>query len=121
MNWLRKRSIREKLTLIVMATCAAALIMAGSALAVYDRYTFRGELARDLPGRRRVQVDPVRGGRPWVPGRVEHAQVAFLPQDPPRGPVDQGLGHLPAFDRADERRAEAPDGGQLDVDAGGQR
>jgi len=48
MNWLRKRSIREKLTLIVMATCAAALIMAGSALAVYDRYTFRGELARDL-------------------------------------------------------------------------
>ena len=48
MNWLRKRSIREKLTLIVMATCAAALIMAGTALAVYDRYTFRGELARDL-------------------------------------------------------------------------
>ena len=31
-----------------MATSAAALIMAGMRLEVYDRYTFRGELARDL-------------------------------------------------------------------------
>jgi two-component system, sensor histidine kinase len=48
MSWFRLRSIREKLTLIVMGTCAAALIMAGSALAVYDRYEFRREMAQDL-------------------------------------------------------------------------
>ena len=48
MNWMRQKSIREKLTLIVMATCAAALILAGSALAVYDRLTFRQDMARDL-------------------------------------------------------------------------
>jgi PAS domain S-box-containing protein len=48
MSWTLQRSIRGKLTFIVTATCAAALILAGCALAVYDRYAFRRELARDL-------------------------------------------------------------------------
>ncbi len=48
MNWTRQRSIRAKLTLIVTATCAAALILAGTALGLYDRYAFRRDFSFDL-------------------------------------------------------------------------
>jgi two-component system, sensor histidine kinase and response regulator len=48
MHWMRQRSIRAKLTLIVVATCAAALLVAGAALGLYDRYAFRHEMAHDL-------------------------------------------------------------------------
>ena len=48
MTWTRQRSIRAKLTLIVTVTCAAALILAGTALGLYDRYAFRQQIAGDL-------------------------------------------------------------------------
>jgi PAS domain S-box-containing protein len=48
MNWMRRRSIRAKLTVIVMATCAAALLLAGIALSLYDRYDYRRQMRRDL-------------------------------------------------------------------------
>jgi two-component system sensor histidine kinase/response regulator len=48
MTSMRRPSIRAKLTLIVMATSAAALLLAGITLGVYDRFAFRREIARDL-------------------------------------------------------------------------
>ena len=48
MFWLRDISITRKLTTIVVATSAAALLMAGAAPIIYERVTFPRNLARHL-------------------------------------------------------------------------
>ena len=48
MFWLRDISITRKLTTIVVATSAAALLMAGAATIIYERVTFPKSLAQHL-------------------------------------------------------------------------
>ena len=48
MYWFKDISITRKLTMIVMATSAAALLMAGAATIIYERVTFPRNLARHL-------------------------------------------------------------------------
>ena len=48
MHWFRDISIKRKLTVIVMVTSAAALLMAGGALFIYERGTFLGNLVQHL-------------------------------------------------------------------------
>ena len=48
MFWLRDISITRKLTTIVVATSAAALLMAGAATIIYERVTFPRNLAQHL-------------------------------------------------------------------------
>lgn len=48
MRAVRNLSIKRKLTLIIMATSAVALLLACAAFAVYDFFTFRQAMVRDL-------------------------------------------------------------------------
>ena len=48
MHPFRNRSIRQKLTLVLMATSSTALLLAGIALAAYDVVTFRQKMVQDL-------------------------------------------------------------------------
>ncbi len=48
MNWLRKQSIRRKLTWIVLLTTGVALLLACAAFLIYDLYTFKQSRLRDL-------------------------------------------------------------------------
>ena len=47
-RWFRNLSIRKKLTLIVMSTSSAALLVASFAFMVYDTITFRQRMVNDL-------------------------------------------------------------------------
>jgi two-component system sensor histidine kinase/response regulator len=48
MNWLRKQSIRRKLTWIVLLTTGVALLLACATFLIYDLYNFKQERLRDL-------------------------------------------------------------------------
>jgi signal transduction histidine kinase len=48
LHWFKDISIKRKLTVIVMATSAAALLMAGAATIIYERVTFPKSLAQHL-------------------------------------------------------------------------
>jgi signal transduction histidine kinase len=48
LHWFKDISIKRKLTVIVMATSAAALLMAGAATIIYERVTFPRNLAQHL-------------------------------------------------------------------------
>src|ERR1700757_4891616 len=47
MNWLRDWPIRQKLTLVIMITCGAVLLMACGLLGMYQVYEFGNATARD--------------------------------------------------------------------------
>lgn len=46
MNWLRNMPIKRKVTLVILFTCSAALLLACAFLAVYQIYTFRNSLVQ---------------------------------------------------------------------------
>jgi hypothetical protein len=71
----------------------------------------------------RVEVDGGGGGHRALgrPVRVQQPELGLLGEEPPGGPVHQGLGQLAPPDPLHQAGAE-PDGvRQLDVDAGGER
>jgi signal transduction histidine kinase/ActR/RegA family two-component response regulator/HAMP domain-containing protein len=47
MSWLEDLPIRRKLTLVILLTCTAALLLACSSLAVYELFDFRRAMVRD--------------------------------------------------------------------------
>src|SRR5687767_3107790 len=47
MSWLQNLPIRRKITLVILLTCGAALVLACAALAAYEWYDFRRTLVRD--------------------------------------------------------------------------
>jgi signal transduction histidine kinase/ActR/RegA family two-component response regulator/HAMP domain-containing protein len=47
MSWLRDLPIRRKLTLVILLTCTAVLLIACTALAAYELYDYRRNMARD--------------------------------------------------------------------------
>jgi hypothetical protein len=48
MRWWHKLALRRKLTLIIMMTALAALLLASTGFLIYDVYNFRDSLKRDL-------------------------------------------------------------------------
>src|SRR5580658_5918372 len=48
MHTRRRVSIGQKLTRIILVTCGVAILMAGTALAVYDAVAFRTQMASEL-------------------------------------------------------------------------
>jgi PAS domain S-box-containing protein len=48
MNWFKNLPVKRKLTLVMVATCSAALLLSCTALAVYEYFDFRRTLVRDL-------------------------------------------------------------------------
>ncbi len=47
MNWMRDWPIRQKLTLVIMVTCGAVLLLACGLLGAYQVYEFREAMVRD--------------------------------------------------------------------------
>jgi signal transduction histidine kinase/CheY-like chemotaxis protein/HAMP domain-containing protein len=47
MSWLRDLPIRRKLTLVILLTCTAVLLIACTALAAYELFDYRRNMARD--------------------------------------------------------------------------
>ena len=82
-----------------------------------------GELTRDGPVLRRVEVDAggVAHGRLGRPISVKQAELGLLGQQPPRGAVDERFRDVAAGDGIDQSLAVADPVGQFDVDAGRQR
>jgi hypothetical protein len=85
---------------------------------VQQDHRLLGQAAGQDAVARRVEVDP--GGRLGGPVLVQQAQFALLEQDVAGRPVDELLGDLARADRLQQRRAVAADGGEFDVDAGGE-
>ena len=82
-----------------------------------------GELTRDGPVLRRVEVDAggLAHGRLGRPISVKQAELGLLGQQPPRGAVDKRFRDVAAGDGIDQSVAVADPVGQFDVDAGRQR
>src|SRR4051812_14675661 len=48
MLWLQNLPVKRKLTLVILVTCSAVLLLACGVLAVYELFDFRKTMARDM-------------------------------------------------------------------------